>query len=122
MLTDCSLRTAHFGGRRRLFLQTMLTQRHSRLFENRLIILTMCLRLRMNVGILKLPANRAQAAADAAAARSAQDTALADDLEAALAQIKIEQDDWYEEILDEGVVQMLNNQFEDLVFQSEFTS
>jgi hypothetical protein len=31
--------------------------------------------------------NRAQAAADAAAARAAQDTALADDLEAALAQI-----------------------------------
>jgi hypothetical protein len=75
----------------------------------------------MDEGILKLPVNRAQAAADAAAARAAQDTALADDLEAAVAQIEIEQDDWYEEILDDSVVQMLNNQFEDLVFQSEFT-
>jgi hypothetical protein len=42
-------------------------------------------------------------------------------MEAAVAQIEIEQDDRYEEILDDGVVQMLNNQFEDLVFQSEFT-
>jgi hypothetical protein len=71
---------------------------------------------------LKLPVNRAQAAADAAAAHAAQDTALPDDLEAALAQIEIEQDDWYEEMLDDGVVQMLSNQFGDLVFQSEFTS
>jgi hypothetical protein len=66
--------------------------------------------------------NRAQAAADAAAARAAQDTALADDLEAAIAQIEIEQDDWHDEILDDGVVQMLNNQFEDLVIESVFTS
>jgi hypothetical protein len=76
----------------------------------------------MDAGILKLPVNRAQAAADAVAARAAQDTALADDLEAAIAQIDIERDDWHEEILDDGVVQMLNNQFEDLVFESEFTS
>jgi hypothetical protein len=76
----------------------------------------------MDAGILKLPVNRAQAAADAAAARTAQETALANELEAAIAQIEIEQDDWYEEILDDGVVRMLNNQFEDLVFESEFIS
>jgi hypothetical protein len=76
----------------------------------------------MDAGILKLPVNRAQAAAEAAAARTAQETALADDLEAAIAQIEIEQDDWYEENLDDGVVQMLNNQFEDRVFEYEFTS
>jgi hypothetical protein len=76
----------------------------------------------MDAGILKLPVTRAQAAAGAAAARAAQDTALADDLVAAIAQIGIEQDDWYEEILDDGVAQKLNNQFEDLVFESEFTS
>jgi hAT family C-terminal dimerisation region len=87
-----------------------------------IFIQTMCLRSWMDAGILKLPVNRAQAAADAAAARAAQDIAVADDLEATLAQIEIEQDDWYEEILDDGVVQMLNNQFEDPVFQSEFTS
>jgi hypothetical protein len=87
-----------------------------------IFIQTMCLRSWMDAGILKLPVNRAQAAADAAAARAAQDTALADDLEAAIGQIDIERDDWHEEILDDGVVQMLNNQFEDLVFESEFTS
>jgi hypothetical protein len=85
-------------------------------------IQTMCLRSWMDAGILKLPVTRAQAAADASAARAAQDTALAGDQVAAIAQIGIEQDDWYEEILDNGVVQMLNNQFEDLVFESEFTS
>jgi hypothetical protein len=122
MPTDCGLRTAHFGGRRHRFLQTMLTQRHSRLFATRLFVQKMCLRSWMDAGSLKLPANRAQAAADTAAARAAQDTALAADLRAALAQIENEQDDWYEEILDDGVDQMVNNQFEDLVFQSEFTS
>jgi hAT family C-terminal dimerisation region len=85
-----------------------------------IFIQTMYLRSWMDAGILKLPVNRAKEAADAAA-RAAQDTAIADDLEAAVAQIEIEQDDWFEEILDDSVVQMLNNQFEDLVFQSEFT-
>jgi hypothetical protein len=75
----------------------------------------------MDMGILKLPVNWAQAAADAAEARTAQDTALAEDLDAAVAQIEIEQDDWCEEILEDSVVQILDNQFEDLVFQSEFT-
>jgi hypothetical protein len=87
-----------------------------------IFIQTMCLRSWMDAGILKLPMNRVQAAADAVAARTAQDTALADDLEAAIAQIEIEQVDWYEEILDDGVVEMLNNQFEDLEFESEFIS
>jgi hAT family C-terminal dimerisation region len=87
-----------------------------------IFIQTMCLRSWMDPGILKLPVNRAQAAADAAAVGTAQDTALADDLEAAIAQTEIEQDDWYEEVLDDSVVQMLNNQFEDLVFESEFIS
>jgi hypothetical protein len=74
-----------------------------------IFIPTMCLRSWMDAGILKLPVNRAQAAADAAAAHAAQDTARTDDLEAAIAQMEIEQDDWQEEILDDGVVQMLNN-------------
>jgi hypothetical protein len=87
-----------------------------------IFIQTMCLLSWMGAGIPKLPVNRAQAAADAAAARTAQDTALADDLEAAIAQVEIEQDGWCEEILDDGVVQMLNNQFENLVFESEFIS
>jgi hypothetical protein len=121
MPTDCGLRNAHIGGRRRRFLRTMLTQQHSWLFATRLFIQKMCMRSWMDAGSLKLPANRAQAAADAAAARAALDTALADDLGAALAQIENKQDDWYGEILDDGVDQMLNNQFEDLVFQSEFT-
>jgi hAT family C-terminal dimerisation region len=85
-------------------------------------IQTMCLRSWMDASTLKLPVNRAHEAADAAASRATQDTALADDLEAAIAHIEIEQDDWHEEILDDGVIQMLNNQLEDLVLESEFTS
>jgi hAT family C-terminal dimerisation region len=68
-----------------------------------IFIQTMCLRSWMDAGILKLPVNRAKEAADAAA-RAAQDAALADDLEAAVAQIEIEQDDWFKEILDDSVV------------------
>jgi hAT family C-terminal dimerisation region len=58
-----------------------------------IFIQTMCLRSWMDAGILKLPMNRAQDAADTATALAAQDTALANDLEAAVAQIEIEQDD-----------------------------
>jgi hypothetical protein len=50
-------------------------------------IQTICLRSWMDAG--KLPVTRAQAAADAAAARAAQDTALADDQVVAIAQIGI---------------------------------
>jgi hypothetical protein len=65
----------------------------------------------MNAGILKVPANRAQAA-----------TALGQDgannVELVVQELEEEQEDWDEEILDDGVVQMLHNQFADLVFEA----
>jgi len=74
-------------------------------------IMTMCLRSWMNAGILKVPTNRAQAA-----------TALGQDstnnMESGVQELEEEQEDWDEEILDDGVVQMLHNQFADLVFEA----
>jgi hypothetical protein len=75
------------------------------------LIMTMCLRSWMNAGILKVPANRAQAAA-----------ALGQDgtnnVESVVQELEEEQEDWDEEILDDGVVQMLHNQFANLVFEA----
>jgi hypothetical protein len=74
-------------------------------------IMIMCLRSWMNASILKVPANRAQAA-----------TALGQDgannVESVVQELEEEQEDWDEEILDDGVVQMLHNQFADLVFEA----
>ncbi len=74
-------------------------------------IMTMCLRSWMNAGILKVPANRAQAAA-----ALGQDGA--NNVELVVQELEEEQEDWDEEILDDGVVQMLHNQFADLVFEA----
>ncbi len=73
-------------------------------------IMTMCLRLWMNAGILKVPANRTQAAA------LGQDDA--NNVESVVQELEEEQEDWDKEILDDGVVQMLHNQFTDLVFEA----
>jgi hypothetical protein len=74
-------------------------------------IMTMCLRSWMNVGILKVPANRAQATA-----ALGQDGA--NNVESVVQELEEEQEDWDEEILDDGVVQMLHNQFANLVFEA----
>jgi len=62
----------------------------------------------MNVDILKVLANRAQATA-----------ALGQDgtnnVESVVQELEEEQEEWDEEILDDGVVQILHNQFADLV-------
>jgi hypothetical protein len=65
----------------------------------------------MNAGILKVSANRAQAAA-----ALGQDGA--NNVESVVQELEEEQEDWDEEILDDGVVQMLHNQFADLVFEA----
>jgi len=74
-------------------------------------IMTMCMRSWMNVGILKMPANRAQVV-----------TALGQDgannVESVVQELEEEQEDWDEEILDNGVIQMFHNQFVDLVFEA----
>jgi hypothetical protein len=65
----------------------------------------------MNVGILKVLTNQTQAA-----------TALGQDgannVESIVQELEEEQEDWDEEILDDGVVQMLHNQFANLVFEA----
>jgi hypothetical protein len=56
----------------------------------------------MNVGIFKVLVNRAQAAATLE-----QDGA--NNVESVVQELEEEQEDWDEEILDDGVVQMLHN-------------
>jgi hypothetical protein len=77
-----------------------------------MFIMTMCLRSWMNVGILKVPANRAQATA-----------ALGQDgtnnVESVVQELEEEHEEWDEEILDDGVVQMLHNQFVNLVSECQ---
>lgn len=73
--------------------------------------MTMCLRSWLNVSILKVSVKRAQATA-----ALAQDGA--NNVESVVQQLEEEQEDWDEEILDDGVVQMLHNQFADLVFKA----
>ncbi|CAM6073756.1 unnamed protein product [Sphagnum tenellum] len=73
--------------------------------------MTMCLCSWMNAGIPKVPTNRAQAAA-----ALGQDGA--NNVESVVQELEEEQEDWDEEILDDGVVQMLHNQFVDLVFEA----
>jgi hypothetical protein len=65
----------------------------------------------MNASILKVPANRAQAMV---ALR--QDGAS--NVESVVHELEEEHEDWDEEILDDGVVQMFHNQFVDLVFEA----
>jgi hypothetical protein len=74
-------------------------------------IVTMCLRSWMNVDIFKMSANRAQAAV-----ALGQDGA--NNVESIVQEREEEQEDWDEEILNNGVVQMLHNQFADLVFEA----
>jgi hypothetical protein len=65
----------------------------------------------MNVGILKVSANRAQAAV-----ALGQD--CANNVKSVVQELEEEHEDWDEEILDDGVVRMLHNQFTDLVFEA----
>jgi hypothetical protein len=72
----------------------------------------------MNAGILAPPANRAQAAADAAAAARAEHDG-ADDQGATVEMMEIEKEGWAEEVLDDCVVQQLNVEFENSVIDAE---
>ncbi len=81
------------------------------LLSSSVFIMTMCLCLWMNASILKVPANRAQAMV---ALR--QDGAS--NVESVVHELEEEHEDWDEEILDDGVVQMFHNQFVDLVFEA----
>ncbi len=60
-------------------------------------IMTMCLRSWMNASILKVPTNRAQAAA----ILGQDDT---NNVESIVQELEEEQEDWDEEIIDDGVI------------------
>ncbi|BBN11048.1 hypothetical protein Mp_5g08610 [Marchantia polymorpha subsp. ruderalis] len=79
-----------------------------------MFIMTMCLRSWMDAKILNVSANRAIAAA---IGYTNKDNST-DEIEDVVNQLEIEQDDVYEEVFDDGVVQILNNQFEEMVFES----
>jgi hypothetical protein len=65
----------------------------------------------MNAGILIELVNRAQAATTLG-----QDGA--NNVESVVQELEEEEEDWDEEILNDGVVQMLHNQFADLLFEA----
>ena len=62
--------------------------------------------------MIKVPSNRAKAVAE-------MEKVLGDSVAAIFDQIIIEQDHWEDEVLDDGVVEMMNSQFERLVCEAE---
>ncbi|CAM6015556.1 unnamed protein product [Sphagnum balticum] len=79
-------------------------------------IQTMCLRSWIDARVIKVPLNRAKVAADI-------EKALGDGATASVVtifdQIAVEQDHWEDEVLDDGVVQLMNSQFERFVLEVE---
>ncbi|BBN16354.1 hypothetical protein Mp_7g05660 [Marchantia polymorpha subsp. ruderalis] len=97
------------------YLGTPATSTPSKRVNNvAVFIMTMCLRSWMDAKILKVPANRAIAAA----IESTDKENPTDEIEDVINQLEIEQDCWYEEVFDDGVVQTLNSQFEEMLFES----
>jgi len=81
-----------------------------------MFIQTMCLCSWIDVGVIKVLSNRAKAIADIK-------KALGDGVTASVAaifdQIAIEQDHWEDKVLDDGVVELMNSQFEHFVLEAE---
>ncbi len=79
-------------------------------------IQTMCLRFWIDARVIKVPSNRAKVTADI-------EKALGDDATASVTaifdQIAVEQDHWENEVLDDGVVELMNSQFEHFVLEAE---
>jgi len=79
-------------------------------------IQTMCLRSWIDTRVIKVPSNRAKVAADI-------EKALGDGTTTSVAaifdQIAVEQDHWEDEVLDDGVVELMNSQFERFVLEAE---
>lgn len=67
----------------------------------------------MEAKILKVPLN--QAIATATIGFTDEPT---DEIEDVFNQLEIEQDDSYKEIFDDGVMEMFNNQFKEMIFES----
>ncbi len=66
--------------------------------------------------MIKVPSNRAKAAADI---KKALDDSVTTGVAAIFYQIKVEQDHWEDEVLDDGVVELMNSQFERFVLEVE---
>ena len=73
---------------------------------------TMCLRSWIDACVIKVPSNRAKATAE-------MEKVLGDNVATIFDQIAVEQDNWEDEVLDDGVVEMMNLQFERLVWEAE---
>jgi hypothetical protein len=80
------------------------------------LIQTMCLRSWIDARVIKVPSNRAKVAANI-------EKALGDGATASVAaifdQITVEQDHWEDEVLNDGVVELMNSQFEHFVLEAE---
>jgi len=79
-------------------------------------IQTMCLRSWIDVGVIKVPSNRAKEAADIEKALGDGATA---NVVAIFDQIAVKQDHWEDEVLDDEVVELMNSQFERFVLEAE---
>jgi hypothetical protein len=76
----------------------------------------MCLLSWIDKGMIKVPSNQAKATADIE--KALNDTATAG-VAAIFYQIAVEQDHWEDEVLDDGVVELMNLQFESFVLEAE---
>jgi hypothetical protein len=91
-------------------------EQHGGTLSSSVFIQTMCLRSWIDARVIKVPSNRAKVAADI-------EKALGDGAIASVAvifdQIAVEQDHWEDEVLDDGVVELMNSQFERFVLEAE---
>jgi len=81
-----------------------------------MFIQTMCLRSWIDARVIKVPSNRAKVAANIEKAFGDGATAS---VAAIFDQIAVEQDHWEDEVLDDGVVELMNLQFERFVLKAE---
>ena len=92
--------------------------------SSEIFIKTMCLRSWMKAQIINLPKDRQlgqQGLANNAAPSPGDHSAnTAVSIDAAVSMIEIEQEDWVEKVLDNGMVSLLNIQFDNLVADEEF--
>jgi len=76
----------------------------------------MCLRSWIDARVIKVPSNQAKVAVNI-------EKVLGDGVTASVAaifdQITVEQDHWEDEVLDDGVVELMNSQFECFVLEAE---
>ncbi len=79
-------------------------------------IQTMCLRSWIDARVIKVPSNRAKVAVDIEKALGDGATA---NVAAIFDQIAVEQDHWENEVLDDGVVELMNSQFKRFVLEAE---